>query len=383
MGNPLPVIAGALRCRLGEQPQAVAADLSRAEPQPLTLPEFPGRPFLYYPLPPASAGEGGALLPRLTDCAAEALQAAALSAEQRAGCGLFLGSSSFAIGDAEQEYRQALDAEPHALPLPHQRYGDLARSLCQTLDLGGGDYTFSTACTSSANALLYAHQAVSSGQMPVALVVGVEGFNRTSLLGFDSLQLLSDTGCRPLDAARDGMVLGEGIAALVITDAQPPATAAWHGLSLLGGANGCDPEGITGSSAEAMCSVMQQALTATATAAGDIALIKAHATGSLGNDAAETAAMARLFAQHKPPVTALKGALGHTLGACGVLELLSLGAALGAGTIPPCAGHQRNPDDNPLPPLRRAEPFPGGRVLCNYFGFGGNNTSLVLEVAGQ
>lgn len=386
--SKVSIIAGALRSSLGQDPTTISRALieGRGGPSNIALEGFSERQLSYFPIhgqgSPGSGDDEVRLLEMLETCANEALSASGLDADGLAQTGLFLGSSSFAIGGAEQQYRQRLEQDNRALALPYQRYGDFARHLSHRFGLAAGEFTFSTACTSSANALLYAAQAVRSGRMQAALVVGVEGFNLATLLGFDSLQLLSHSGYRPFDRNRAGLVLGEGVAAVVVASQDWPSPAkGWEGVSLLGGANGCDPSGLTCSSAKSMADVIQHALVDAETTPEAVTVIKAHATGSESNDAAEAAAMRHIFdAQKLPPLTALKGALGHTLGASGVLELAALVPCLKAGSVPPTTGFSEVDPQLDCHPLLRPIPFSGGRILNNCFGFGGNNTSFVLEV---
>jgi 3-oxoacyl-[acyl-carrier-protein] synthase-1 len=387
LARPISILAGALRCSLGADRAAIGRGLiaGQGAPASITLEDFPGREFPYFPMKGLDANGGvdeeARLLNALASCVEEALAEAGLDEAQRAHTGLFLGSSSFAVGAAEQQYRQSLAMGEGAVALPHHHYGDMTRHLCNQFGLAAGEYTFSTACTSSANALLYAAQAVRAGQMKAALVVGVECFNRTTLLGFDSLQLLSRSGYRPFDRERSGLVLGEGIGAVVVVDREElPLSCEWEGVDFIGGANGCDPEGITCSSAGSMARVMAQALAESRTEASQLVLIKAHGTGSESNDAAEAKAMQQLFRHGLPPLTTLKGALGHTLGASGVLELVALITCLKAGMVPPTSGFSETDPALGCRPLTKAAAFSPGRVMLNYFGFGGNNTSLVLEV---
>ncbi len=387
MRGSAAIIAGALRCSLGTDKAAISHALIAGQGRPvnLTLDDFPGREFPYFPLPGLEANskveDTGRLHDALASCGSEALEQAGVDVSQRGRTGLFLGSSSFDIGGAEQQYRSALAVDETAPALPHFHYGDLAHNLRSRLGLAPGEYTFSTACTSSANALLSAVQAVNAGWMTSALVVGVEFFNRTTLLGFDSLQLLSSSGYHPFDRHRSGLVLGEGVGAVVVAAQNARSTdQGWDGITFLGGANGCDPEGLTCSSAESMARVMEQAITDAGIEASQLALIKAHGTGSESNDAAEAMAMQQIFGHELPPLTTLKGGLGHTLGASGVLELVALLTCLRAGTVPPTSGFSEADPALGCHPVTKAEPFSAGRVMLNYFGFGGNNTSLILEV---
>jgi 3-oxoacyl-(acyl-carrier-protein) synthase len=379
------IIAGAaLRSALGSDKEALTEVLLGAtgKAQTLSLEHFGGRDYLYYPMQDAPALESpGRLMPLLEGCVAEALRASALPVQLLQRAALFLGSSSFAIGDNEQQLKRDLEQGVDAPLFPYSFCGDPAQQLALRFALRGGAYSFNTACTSSANALLYALQAVRGGSVPAAVVVGVECFNYTTMYGFDSLQLLSREQYRPFDQQRSGLVLGEGIAALVVTsETELPDAAEWGDVVLLGGDNGCDPNGMTCSSAESMAQVMEGALSAAGMGRDEIALIKAHATGSESNDAAEARAMHLVFGDALPDFTALKGALGHTLGASGVLELVVLAAALRGGTIPPAAGFSQQDEALGVSPLMQGKAFRGGPVMCNYFGFGGNNSSLIMAL---
>ncbi len=113
----------------------------------------------------------------------------------------------------------------------------------------------------------------------------------------------------------------------------------------------------------------------------DVTLIKAHATGSLDNDTAEAAAMRALFGADLPPFTGIKRYLGHTLGACGAVELAALLGCLRAGFVPPAAGFT-NPDPAlHIVPLTDSRPAPTGPIMLNFFGFGGNYASLLIAHA--
>jgi 3-oxoacyl-[acyl-carrier-protein] synthase-1 len=346
------------------------------------LENFGGRDYLYYPIKKAPPlRQGGRLLSLLDDCVEEALLASSLSAEQLQDAGLFLGSSSFEIGDEELRLQRELKSDASASSIPRSLCGDLAQHLAQRFSIRGGTHTFNTACTSSANALLYALHAVRSGKLAAALVVGVECFNLTTLAGFDSLQLLSRDRYRPFDFNRSGLVLGEGMGAVVVTSAgQVSPDVEWGDVVFLGGSSGCDPKGMTCSSAESMAQVMDGALKSAGIGSDDVALIKAHATGSESNDAAEVAAMRIQFKQRVPDFTSIKGALGHTLGASGVVELIALLSCLRSGQIPSTLGFSVEDEQLGLSPLRESRAFAGGPVMFNSFGFGGNNNSLILEL---
>lgn len=302
-------------------------------------------------------------------------QAGLTSAEVRA-LPLFLGSSCFSVGLSEHEYAAALAAgDPAAIPMPCVGYDTLAALVERSIGCRGGSFTYNTACTSSANAVLGALRAIRLRRCRHALVVGAELANLTTLAGFSGLQLLAPV-LRPFDAKRNGLVLGEGVGAVLLS-----AEAGRDGsLRVRGGAGNCDgysvatanPEG------EAVTAVLRQALAAARLRPEEIRGIRAHGTASPTGDAAEAAGLARVFAT-LPPVTVLKPYLGHTLGACGVNELVLFAGALSRGQLPATPGFEVPDPDLGMQPLTRVAPAPAGTYLLNHFGFGGSNTVLALE----
>ncbi len=310
---------------------------------------------------------------QLLDTAVElALQRAGLSAAQRRDIPVFLGSTCLDISEHEHTLNQA--PEGVAMLGPHCAQSTLA--LKQRLGLQGPDYTINTACSSAANALLQAHALIQAGQIERALVVGVELANTMSLRGFASLMLLSQAGYRPFDARRDGLLLGEAAGAVVLAR-QPEGEA--PSTQLLGGANRCAPENPTNAEAGQLLRVMRLALAEAGIGAQDLLAIKAHGTGTPSNDRAEGQALDELC-ETLPPITSLKPYMGHTLGACGLSELVALLYAWDAGFLPATPGFAQADEEFSCEPLRQPRDLPAhGAMLFNCFGFGGNNSSLVIQ----
>jgi len=333
-------------------------------------------------LPPGGdAGAEQTRLDEVLDATVDAaLEQAQLTTGERVRVGLFLGTSSFDIGVSEAEYREALQVDANALPLdrqPSASLGQFALRIRSRHGLRGPDFSFNTACTASANALLHADAMVRSGRLTHALVVGVEIFNAITVLGFQGLQLLSSGNMKPFDPARNGLVLGEACAALVLG-----AQARGSGNFLLrGGANLCDTHSMSAANPDGSTvkRVMQQALQSAGLQPRDITALKAHGTASLLNDEAEAAGMRQLF-DELPPVCALKPWLGHTLGACGLNELLLFCAAAERGFLIGTPGIAVESDLG-IPLNQHARALPAGNFMLNYFGFGGNNTSLIVAAA--
>jgi 3-oxoacyl-(acyl-carrier-protein) synthase len=284
-------------------------------------------------------------------------------------CAVLCGGSN-ALALAEHDYLRLLTESPGKRPIVRDPSA-LAGQLARELGARGAVLTFSTACSSSANALLVARDLLARGKVARALVVGVESLNAITLAGFQSLLLLDAHGCRPFDAQRAGLQLGEGAAALLLE-------REGAGPRLLGGANLCDIHHVTSASPDgaAMARCMRAALDDAGVAA--VAAIKAHGTGSRENDAAEAAAMRTVFGAAIPPFTALKRYFGHTLGACGAIETVAMLAALENGFVPAAGGFESADETLGCTPLTANGSAAHGTYLLNYFGFGGNYASLVI-----
>ena len=254
--------------------------------------------------------------------------------------------------------------------------GDIADELARSLGLEPPPLTLSTACSSTAHALLIGGRALAQAQYPGVLVVGLEALSPVLIEGFRSLMLLDPRGSRPFDRGRDGMHLGEALGGLYLDF---PGTRVGRGRWLLGGAQVCAATGPAAQApdSDAMYSAMAQALMVAGVDPGAVIAIKAHGLGSFESDRAEARALHRLYPRI-PPLTSLKGRFGHTLGASGVLETVAFLACLDAGFIPPAAGFSEMDPDLAVSPL--AEPLPArpGFYLLNFFGFGASYVSLVV-----
>lgn len=308
-----------------------------------------------------------------------ALDEAQATPGERGGMGIFLGTSSADVSVSEARYRRDLATRPdEALALAGSNsIANLTLHLRQRFGLGGPDYSFNTACTSSANAFMAAEQMIAQGRLEAAVVVGVELFNIVTAAGFQSLGLLAEGAMRPFDRDRGGLTLGEGCSAAVLTRRRHHA----RDLRLLGAATLCDTYSMstTNPDGSTVAQVIRQALARAGVDGGDIAALKVHGTASLHSDEAEAAGMRAVF-DRVPPLFALKPHIGHTFGACGLNELLLFREAAAQGWLPASPG-VASPERADLGLALNQEPTPiePGHFMLNYFGFGGNNTSLVVS----
>jgi 3-oxoacyl-[acyl-carrier-protein] synthase-1 len=282
-------------------------------------------------------------------------------------CAVLCGANTLAL--AEHSYFGRADGPRPAIPHP----GELAERVAHALGATGPVLTFSTACSSSANALLHARDLILRRQTTRALVFGIESLTMITLSGFGSLLMLDAEGCRPFDAGREGFQPGEGVAALLLE-------ADGSGARVLGGANLCDIHHVTSANPDGsgMAQSMRAALADAGVAPSEIVAIKAHATASRENDSAEAVAMRTVFGDRLPPFTALKRYLGHTSCACGAVETVAMLAALDAGFVPAAAGFVQPDPALDCVPMLQAQPAVAGAYLLNYFGFGGNYASVVI-----
>ncbi|MBU2316908.1 MAG: beta-ketoacyl synthase [Actinobacteria bacterium] len=236
-------------------------------------------------------------------------------------------------------------------------------------------FTLNTACTSAANGLLYAARLVTENRYRRALVLAFESPSEVTRQGFAVLELTSASGSyRPFHPERDGLILGEAYAAVMLS--REPGQAPLG--RLLGGFSACDTSSLTSTLEDGshIDWVIRRALQDAELTPAQIGVAKLHGTATQANDHAESNGMRRTFGEALPPMCVLKPYLGHTLGACGLSETLLMLQALRQGPLP-AVGY----GEHALLPLT-AEPLrvpADSLLLANYFGFGGNNASLVLQ----
>ena len=245
-------------------------------------------------------------------------------------------------------------------------------------------FTPSTACSSAANAILLGARLIQSGVTEVVVAGGAECLTRFHLNGFKSLMITDVQPCRPFDATREGLNLGEGAGYLVLeTEGHARARGANVQAYLDGWGNACDAFHQTASSpdGDGAYDAMRQALQRAGLQPSDIGYVNAHGTGTPNNDASESQALKRLFGAQLPPVSSTKGQTGHTTSASGGIEAVFCLLALQEGFVPGNAGFT-TPFEGGIVPQRTSAPAPALRhVLCNAFGFGGNDSSLLISKA--
>jgi 3-oxoacyl-[acyl-carrier-protein] synthase-1 len=315
---------------------------------------------------------------------ADAFNEAARTAIARYGrqrVGVFLGTSTAGILQTELAYRRR-DPLTGALPADfiyrstHNAFS-VAEFVHRYFDLNGPAVVVSTACSSSAKVFASAQRMMACGLIDAAIVGGVDSLCLTTLYGFNSLELTSNEPCRPYDAARRGISVGEG-AAFVLLERLPDSLDN-EAILLLGVGESSDAYHMSSPHPEGRGArqAMAAALAAAGLPATEVDYINLHGTATANNDAAEGCAVANLFG-NRTPCSSTKGATGHTLGAAGAVEAILCAQALVCGIMPGSVHTQcLDPTiaiDYLLAP--RVQDF--SHALSNSFGFGGSNCSLLL-----
>ena len=294
--------------------------------------------------------------------------------------GVFMGTSTSGILQTELAYRRR-DAQTGALPADFhyaetQNTGSLADFVRRYLGLQGPAFVVSSACSSSAKVFGNAARMIAAGVCDAAVVGGVDTLCLTTLYGFHSLQLTSSEPCRPYDAERGGISIGEGAGFALLE------RAAQAGVQLLGVGESCDAHHMSAPHPEGLGAklAMQGALDRAGLGPADIDYINLHGTASKANDAAEDRAVCELFGTGTA-CSSTKGATGHLLGAAGSTEAVISVIAIEQGLMPGSANTRRLDPELRAHYLIDSRKARVRRVLTNSFGFGGSNCALVLGSA--
>jgi 3-oxoacyl-[acyl-carrier-protein] synthase-1/3-oxoacyl-[acyl-carrier-protein] synthase II len=243
--------------------------------------------------------------------------------------------------------------------------------------------TVSTACSAGAMAILAAAELIEQGEADLMLAGGTDSLSRLTLNGFGSLLLLDPEGCRPFDARRAGISLGEG-AAMLVLEAEESARARGAPVlaRLAGWGASCDAFHATAPHPEGRgaCAAIQSAFERGSIQPADIDYVSAHGTGTPDNDAMEIRALKQIFGDRLPPVASAQRFFGHTLAASGAIKAVLAVQSLREQAVPGTPGFEVADDKLGLEPVKEFRAQSVSRILSNSFGFGGNNVALVFAV---
>lgn len=265
----------------------------------------------------------------------------------------------------------------------HHDSGAATELVAEKLGISDFVTTISTACSSAANAIMYAARLIKQGQIDWAVAGGTDALSIFTLNGFNSLMILDNELCRPFDDTRKGLNLGEGAGYIVLVSEKIATLLLQKPQIILSGyANANDAYHQTASSAEGRGNflAMQGALQMANLAPEEIDYINLHGTGTANNDSSEGVAISRLFGETIPPVSSTKTYTGHTLGACAGVEAVYSCIAIEDGVIFPNLRFKNKMQELNFEPVRELQMGQKiEHVLSNSFGFGGNCSSLVLS----
>ncbi len=283
--------------------------------------------------------------------------------------------------DMTERYFSQLDKIENREILDIHDCGSCTRQMAEYFDLFDEMTTLSTACSSAANAILLGARMIQAGEADIVVAGGTEALSKFHLNGFNSLMILDKDRCRPFDATRAGLNLGEGAAFVVLESDQLARQRGVVPLVYLAGyGNACDAFHQTASSAngEGAYLAMKQALEMAHIAPEDIQYVNAHGTGTPNNDESESVALKRLFGDRMPRISSTKSFTGHTTSASGSIETVISILAMQHHFVPANLGWKNQMPEGITPSLGEQNLFMEN-VLCNSFGFGGNDTALLLS----
>jgi 3-oxoacyl-[acyl-carrier-protein] synthase I len=299
--------------------------------------------------------------------------------------GVILGTSTSGIDEASRGIATYLSEQtfPESYDYRQQELSAPANFLAQWLKLSGPSYVISTACTSSARALLSARRLLDMNLCDAVLCGGVDSLCKLTLNGFSSLEAVSDQRCNPFSANRNGINIGEAAVLFLMTR----QASGEHKIALLGAGASSDAHHISAPEPSGLGAqnAMHKALNNAGLEAGDIGYLNLHGTATQHNDAMESLAVHAVFPAGLP-CSSTKPMSGHTLGAAGALEAAFCWLALAPDNrdhlLPPHVWDAQA--DTDLPALALVKPgdvLPADaprRFMSNSFAFGGNNVSLII-----
>lgn len=302
-----------------------------------------------------------------------AFRFALAAAEQALADATINEHSLLVLASTKADLSGIVTAAGEGLGSPHR----LVQRLAEALAWRGPTAAISCACASGLSALAYAGRAMRRGRVTRALVVGTDSISSFVLRGFSALLALAEDRSRPFDRDRDGLNLGEGAGAILLSSFE----AEGEGITLAGFGESNDANHVTGPSrdGQGLALAIDRALRDAKLSVADIDYVHLHGTGTPFNDAMECEALARVF-DTPPPASGSKSQFGHTLGAAGLLESLVTMAALERGHAPGNVGLEHQDPDAPVALLRDGIELPrSNSALKVAAGFGGINVALAFR----
>ena len=311
----------------------------------------------------------------------EALKDAKITSEMIPNVGFISGTTVGGMDMSEQFYLDYISNDNHKEYIAVHDCGSCSEMTAEHFGKFAFMTTLSTACSSAANAIILGANMLRRGEADIVVVGGSECITKFHLNGFNSLMILDTKPCRPFDATRAGLNLGEGAAYLVLETEDSARRRGVKAQAILSGyGNACDAFHQTASSpdGEGAYRAMKEALELADIQPNEIDYINAHGTGPPNNDLSESHAVMRLFGDNVPPMSSTKPFTGHTTSASGSIEAVFCILALQHGFLPANLNWSQPMDDG-IVPVYQSVKKELKHVLCNAFGFGGNDSSLLIS----
>ncbi len=316
--------------------------------------------------------------------AKEAIESAGIAKVEDARTGLISATTVGGMDRTENFFVEYLEnnAKGRLRNVVNHDCADSTERIADFLGIRDFVSTISTACSSSANAMMLGAQMIKAGMIDRMVVGGTDSLTRFTVNGFNTLMILDRGGCKPFDENRAGLTIGEGAAYLVLESEEMVAKAGKQPLwELMGYGNANDAYHQTASSPEGTGAslAMQAALDMSGIDPAQIGYINVHGTGTQNNDLSEGVAIEKIFGNSVPPFSSTKAFTGHTLGAAGAIEAVISLLSMGNDTIFPNLNWTTPMKELSIRPVTQLRKGPVNSVLSNSFGFGGNNSTIILK----
>lgn len=308
----------------------------------------------------------------------QALNHAGISVEELNGKRVALISGTTVGGmDLTENYYEQMKTDDSLLYLPKSNEcGKSTEEMAEIVGLVNAQTcTISTACSSALNSIILGSEMLERNEVDVVIAGGSEALSRFHLNGFNTLMILDKEQCRPFDDTRAGLNLGEG-AAFVVLEKNSDKSLAF----VAGYGNRCDAFHQTASSdnGEGAYLAMKDALEMAHLKPEDIQYVNAHGTGTPNNDITESQALIRIFGEDMPEISSTKAFTGHTTSASGSIEAVICILAMQNNFTPANLGWKNKIEGGIVPTLGN-DNIVLENVICNSFGFGGNDSSMVIS----
>ncbi|MET2985341.1 beta-ketoacyl-[acyl-carrier-protein] synthase family protein [Aureibaculum conchae] len=314
--------------------------------------------------------------------AKEAIKNAHITDIRDCRTGLISATSVGGMDMTEKYYYEYLEDETHRKYIEGHNGGDATQKIAEQLGITDFATTISTACSSSANAIMLGVRMIKAGKLDRVVVGGADCLSKFTINGFKTLMILSDTYCKPFDKDRTGLNLGEAAAFLVL---ESDEIVAKHNKKVLayvsgyGNANDAFHQTASSENGEGATLAMQKAFKTSGLEPRQIDYINAHGTATPNNDLSESIAIQRVFGSDVPDLSSTKAFTGHTLAAAGAIEAVYAVLAMQHNAVFPNLNYTNAIEETGIVPITEVKEKNINHVLSNSFGFGGNCSTVIFS----